>query len=193
MVRPRRTLSRLFHNTYCTIAATQRTPKSLTLQVIIATLKLNWRAGLFCGVPAASLLVAGVSCVVRRCGSAALAAFVCWMLLTAAASASCGDWLKHSDEFTTPSQQTKKGTSVAPAGIADPSPAAPCNGPFCGRIPEQPPAPGPADISVAPAKSALQIGLITLAECTRQSPITGEADAKGAKGFPALVYHPPRG
>jgi hypothetical protein len=147
-----------------------------------------------CGVPAAILPDAGVVFVFRRCTSAVLAAFVGWMLLIAAAStacASCGDWLQHGDQSALPSQQSKD-TSEARLGIADRFPAPPCNGPSCSRVPEQPVAPAPADISVAPAKSALQIGQITLAEYARQSRITGEAGAKRAKGFPALVYHPPR-
>jgi hypothetical protein len=81
---------------------------------------------------------------------------------------------------------------VAPGGILQHSQGAPCDGPFCTRVPQQPAAPAPADISVAPAKSALQIGLVTLAECMSQSHIAGESGAKRATGFRALVYHPPR-
>jgi hypothetical protein len=111
------------------------------------------------------------------------------MLLAAAASASCGDWLQHDDKSTA-APAVKSDTSFT--GSVGAEHEAPCNGPYCTRVPEQPVSPAPAEMSFAPAKSALQVGLATLAGRARESRIAGETDAKSAKGFPALVYHPPR-
>jgi hypothetical protein len=131
--------------------------------------------------------------VVRR-ALAVLALSACWMLLTITASsayASCGDWLQHGDKPTV-HPATSVPAVVARDDVAQRLPVAPCNGPYCARVPEQPVTPAPAEISFAPAKSALQIGLVTFAEHTSESQIAGEADAKRAMGFPALIYHPPR-
>jgi hypothetical protein len=125
---------------------------------------------------------------------AVLAASACWILLTVTVShayASCGDWLEHSDRSATASKQNGD-TLAAPGDITNHSPARPCNGPFCSRVPKQPAAPAPVDISSAPAKSALHVGLVTLAEYMRRTNIAGEIAARPAKGFPASIDHPPR-
>jgi hypothetical protein len=132
--------------------------------------------------------------VVRRRASAVFAALICWMLLTVATSAayaSCGDWLQHGDNSSA-SLAPSRLTAVARDAFAEPPQGPLCNGLYCTRVPEQPVAPTPAEVLSAPAKSALQIGLLTLAECSRQSQIASECSAKRAKGFPALIYHPPR-
>jgi hypothetical protein len=59
-------------------------------------------------------------------------------------------------------------------------------------VPEQPAAPAPADVSSDPTKSAIQIGLVTLAEFVRPSNVAVETAARPAKGFPASIDHPPR-
>jgi len=130
--------------------------------------------------------------VVQRCVLAIFAAAVGWMLPTVsapAAYASCGDWLQHNDQSAPVGSDNK---AIARDEIAPKSPGIPCNGPNCSRVPDQPAAPAPANISFAPAKSALEIGSVTLAECACQTDIAGQSSAKRAKGFRPSVYHPPR-
>lgn len=129
--------------------------------------------------------------MVQRCASAIFGAS--WMLLTMTASgayASCGDWLQHGVKPTTAGHATS--SPVARDAITRQSPESPCNGPYCTRVPEQPAAPAPGDISFAPMKSVLQSGGVTLVECACQTGGTCRTNAKSAKGFPASIYHPPR-
>jgi hypothetical protein len=81
---------------------------------------------------------------------------------------------------------------VARDAIAEHSPGSPCDAPYCTRIPDQPAAPGPAEISYTPVKSALQSCVVTFTQCAFQTGSACQSVAKRANGFPALVYHPPR-
>ncbi len=130
--------------------------------------------------------------MVQRCASAIFGASLYWMLLDITAStahASCGDWLQHGVQSTA---GPAKSSPVTRDAITKHSSGPPCNGPYCTRVPDQPATPAPGDISFAPMKSALQSGVVPWTECACQTGSACRTTAKSAKGFPAIIYHPPR-
>src|SRR5687768_7167244 len=78
-----------------------------------------------------------------------LAALVCLLAVwccDSSAEATCGDYLSHASEMTSPQQ----GDPLAPA-----SSRTPCRGPNCQQAPDHPPLPAPQRVVIVPTRDIL--------------------------------------
>jgi hypothetical protein len=93
-------------------------------------------------------MFSGLFCSKSLTRLAALSCLVALWCCASSAEATCGDYLSHASEMTSP----QSGDPLAPA-----PPATPCRGPTCQRAPDHPPLPAPQRVVIVPTRDILSL------------------------------------
>ncbi len=112
---------------------------------------------------------------------------LCAMMGTQEVEASCGDWLAHPKNDSSPTEVNASQADSNKAG-----PVTPCHGPECRNTPRNPGAPSP----LSEWSSHRNDGTVVQHGCDRSraflSGILMEANATAFQGFPLGIDHPPQ-